>query len=72
MCGICAIISLKNQPVNPSYLLEMGNIITHRGPDDEGYVIFKKNEPKWFSLPSKRNPFFSDCIRGCCTNTKKA
>lgn len=40
MCGIIAIISFKNHRHNLSRLDKMAKMITHRGPDDEGYALF--------------------------------
>ena len=42
MCGICGII-YKNpeRPVERSLLKRMNDVISHRGPDDEGYYIHK-------------------------------
>ncbi len=39
MCGITGIYSLKGQKVDPELLKAMTGIISHRGPDDEGYLL---------------------------------
>jgi asparagine synthase (glutamine-hydrolysing) len=39
MCGISGIISV-NKTINPQQLEVFNNITRHRGPDDEGYVLF--------------------------------
>ncbi len=39
MCGICGIISFDNKPVDETVLKKMTDIISHRGPDDEGMYI---------------------------------
>ena len=36
MCGIVGILHLKQQPVSREVLQRMNDLITHRGPDDEG------------------------------------
>ena len=42
MCGIGAIIRLKNLPQSTSMLVEsIGKSLAHRGPDDEGYIAFQ-------------------------------
>ena len=41
MCGISGVIS-KNL-VDLDNLSKMNQIIKHRGPDDEGFVLFNKN-----------------------------
>lgn len=38
MCGFVAMYSKDNQPVSLEQLQKMNRMITHRGPDDEGYV----------------------------------
>lgn len=43
MCGIIAIVSFRNHDHNLSKLDEMGKMIAHRGPDDEGYALFDVN-----------------------------
>jgi len=40
MCGIFGIIS--NQALNIKNLVNVSKIIAHRGPDDEGYLLFGK------------------------------
>jgi len=40
MCGIIAIVSFKNHGHNLSKMDEMAKVMKHRGPDDEGYVLF--------------------------------
>lgn len=42
MCGISGVISSRY--INHHSLNEMNKIIKHRGPDDEGFVLFKDNE----------------------------
>ncbi len=39
MCGIHGIVRMDGQPVLPGELSAMGNVTTHRGPDDEGMHI---------------------------------
>lgn len=42
MCGIHGILSLRgSSSPNPEHLVLMGNVTTHRGPDDEGFYIGK-------------------------------
>lgn len=44
MCGISGAISKKSIDLNT--FIEMNHIIRHRGPDDEGYVLFNDHELK--------------------------
>ena len=39
MCGIAGILNIGDKPVNAEILKKMASVITHRGPDGEGYWI---------------------------------
>ncbi len=39
MCGITGIISLDQKPVNKEDIIAMTSMLTHRGPDDNGYAL---------------------------------
>ena len=40
MCGICGIVNFnRNDTINPEILVEMRDVMIHRGPDDEGLYI---------------------------------
>src|SRR3989337_720333 len=41
MCGITGIINLDRKPVNKESLVKMTRVLSHRGPDDEGFFIDK-------------------------------
>lgn len=44
MCGITGIFNTSNSnSIDPGLLRQMCNVISHRGPDDEGFYIDKKN-----------------------------
>ncbi len=43
MCGICGIINLNKEPVDPQTLHQMASTQRHRGPDDEGYLFAPLN-----------------------------
>ena len=45
MCGIFGIIS--DSSINSNQLLKVSDIIKHRGPDDEGYLLFNKNNNEY-------------------------
>jgi asparagine synthase (glutamine-hydrolysing) len=54
VCGISGIVS-KNSPENISQSLQkMNNSLRHRGPDDEGYVLFAQNE-QWICYGNDTN-----------------
>jgi asparagine synthase (glutamine-hydrolysing) len=40
MCGITAIICCKGKSISPKHLKKMNDVLSHRGPDDEGFVLF--------------------------------
>lgn len=43
MCGICGKFSLEaKQSVNSSLIEQMSNVLTHRGPDDAGFLVDKE------------------------------
>ena len=42
MCGIAGIISIH--PIQPRVIYEMNDLLRHRGPDDEGYVLFDEDD----------------------------
>lgn len=46
MCGICGWLDIKRE-IKPGILEGMNNVVRHRGPDDEGYLMFEnvKNMP---------------------------
>ena len=39
MCGITGIYNLDGEPVSKNLISRMTNVISHRGPDDEGYFF---------------------------------
>ncbi|MBF9254967.1 asparagine synthase (glutamine-hydrolyzing) [Pontibacter sp. 172403-2] len=41
MCGISGIISLKEKQVDSSLIKAYNDIISHRGPDDDGFFFYK-------------------------------
>lgn len=43
MCGIAALVSLNRSSNCLHYISLMTDVISHRGPDDEGFVLFAKN-----------------------------
>ncbi|MDD5259611.1 MAG: asparagine synthase (glutamine-hydrolyzing) [bacterium] len=47
MCGISGIISLNESPVNIKTMVAMNNLVKHRGPDGEGYLLAGKKQGNW-------------------------
>jgi asparagine synthase (glutamine-hydrolysing) len=42
MCGICGVVSIRSvEPVERSVLMEMTQLMRHRGPDDQGIYLGK-------------------------------
>lgn len=59
MCGISGIIS--NTSIDNDSLLKMNQIIKHRGPDDEGFVLFNENEFQVLgSAETAKDSWYSD------------
>ena len=44
MCGIAGIVSLDGSHVEPQAVKAMSDTISHRGPDDAGYVFFRLSQ----------------------------
>lgn len=44
MCGITGFIAFNQQAISVETMQQMSDLISHRGPDDEGYFIVDKNE----------------------------
>src|SRR5258708_36667913 len=40
MCGIAGIYSPAGSPIDPQVLKRMGDVIAHRGPDDDRYLLW--------------------------------
>ncbi len=40
MCGIFGLWNLDNKPIAPATIQHATNLLRHRGPDDEGYLLF--------------------------------
>ncbi len=47
MCGIAGIISIGKQPIDMPLLLDMTDIVRHRGPDDEGYLLYNSGKDQF-------------------------
>jgi asparagine synthase (glutamine-hydrolysing) len=43
MCGICGTINFNGKPVKKNKLEEINNLISHRGPDDNGIYLYKNS-----------------------------
>ena len=39
MCGICGKLTIKSGPVDAGLLRKMNAVLSHRGPDDEGFYV---------------------------------
>ncbi|MDP5093052.1 MAG: asparagine synthase (glutamine-hydrolyzing) [Polaribacter sp.] len=53
MCGIAGIINFKENEKNSASLIAMTKSLKHRGPDDEGYLLFSKNMLHYFGDDSR-------------------
>ena len=43
MCGIAGRVSLANRPLDVAPLGAMMDLVSYRGPDDQGYALFGLN-----------------------------
>lgn len=43
MCGITGIVKFNSLIEDPLKIVDMNNLLRHRGPDDEGYLSYNKN-----------------------------
>ena len=52
MCGIAGVINLRSKPLDSSRLKGMVDVISHRGPDDAGYLVWQTgvNHPRGISF----------------------
>ena len=53
MCGIAGVINKNREPIDISLLFSIADTLSHRGPDDEKFVIFNSENTKWHVF--KRN-----------------
>ncbi len=65
MCAIGGILHFHNTPIHVPWLQQMAQTLSHRGPDDEGMVLFgpKVSNSQFFSL-SKVPPSSPSCWAG--------
>jgi len=47
MCGIAAFFNIGEKKSITTILKDMGSLIEHRGPDDEGYAFFSEKQGVW-------------------------
>lgn len=57
MCGIAGILSLTDRNINPYVIKDMCDIVSYRGPDDAGYVLFSRTKGRNFWLDLTDNDF---------------
>ncbi|HQU31711.1 MAG: asparagine synthase (glutamine-hydrolyzing) [Planctomycetia bacterium] len=56
MCGIAGIIELGGEKIDPGILKSMTDVIRHRGPDDEGYVLINQATSRFRSYSGHDSP----------------
>ena len=56
MCGIAGIIDFEHKPVQGALLLAMNQAISHRGPDDEGYVVIDQPTSRYMNYSGRSSP----------------
>jgi asparagine synthase (glutamine-hydrolysing) len=62
MCGISGFFSIA--PQDATYISKMTDCIRHRGPDDEGYVLFQDLTASPAIFAGKDSPGGSCCVSG--------
>jgi len=61
MCGLSGIISLKDSKKVPiDELVKMNKLISHRGPDDEGYMVISDGLKRYRGEDTRKDIFFDD------------
>ena len=53
MCGITGIMNISRASVNKNLLLKMTHVLSHRGPDDEGYVFINPHTGEYLAAGGK-------------------
>ncbi len=56
MCGIAGIINLNRAPIDKNLLLKMTSMLSHRGPDDEGYLFVNTDMGKYLAAGGEDTP----------------
>lgn len=66
MCGISGILS--RNPISNQVLIRMNSLIAHRGPDDEGFVLFNDSEVAHFGGLDTPLDVYQSSISYCPTS----
>ena len=64
MCGIAGAISLNHGPLRVERLKPMVDVISHRGPDDAGYLVYQTGTDRPFGQDFTDSQFQDLCP--CC------
>lgn len=56
MCGIAGLIDLSGSAIDPGILKSMTDVIRHRGPDDEGYVLIDQATSRFQTYAGSDSP----------------
>lgn len=56
MCGIAGMVDLSGQAIDPRVLQAMTDVISYRGPDDEGYVLIDQKSSRIQSFAGIDSP----------------
>lgn len=56
MCGIAGLIDLSGKAIDPEILKSMSDVIRHRGPDDEGYVLIDQATSRFQTYAGHDSP----------------
>ncbi|MBA3816370.1 MAG: asparagine synthase (glutamine-hydrolyzing) [Parachlamydiaceae bacterium] len=71
MCGIAALIRFPNGHITPEMIRAMTDIVHHRGPDDEGFVLVGNNLKTVipFGGPNTQKNVYGNSLPYTTTNT---
>jgi len=56
MCGIVGILNLVDKSISLEIIIKMANVLKHRGPDDEGYVLINTNNMDYMPIGGNDTP----------------
>lgn len=69
MCGFAGIINMNGEPVDASVIINMTEIISHRGPDDSGIALFSAGAGQYVELQKHRK--YNDIIQPAAIGFKR-
>jgi len=62
MCGIAGIVKKNKETLNKNLLFSMSQSLSHRGPDDEKFILFNSENQKWHLFKRRDSVHFKGDI----------